>query len=61
VTERGPIFDAAREAYEAAQGRLSDLIDGPNCNASISGYRRELKEAQRAVSDAHKTMMEAWG
>lgn len=60
MTAPAPDFDAAREAYEAAQTRLLDLIDGPNCNASISAYRRELKHALDEQQRAHKTMLEAW-
>lgn len=61
MTERGPIFDAAREAYEAAQGRLSDLIDNPVSHIPADEYRAALKAAQRVSNDAHRKMMEAWG
>lgn len=60
ASERGWDFDAKREAYEAAQGKLLDLIDGPTCTASVSEYRRELKSALQAQQRAHKAMMAAW-
>jgi len=61
VTERGPIFDAAREAYEAAQALLTDLIDGPDKSAPFYVYRVRIDKAMREVQDAHRKMMEAWG
>lgn len=60
MSERGEDFDSKREAYETAQGKLLDLIDGPNCTVSISEYRRELKAALQAQQLAHKAMMSAW-
>ena len=61
MTERGPIFDAAREAYEAARGRLSDLIDRPAKDVTVSEYRAMLKRALQDQQKAHRKMMEAWG
>ena len=61
MTERGPIFDAAREAYEAARGRLLGLIDNPLSGESVADYWSQLKAAQKASNDAHSAMMEAWG
>lgn len=60
MSEQRPVFDALREAYEAAQTKLLDLIDGPNCTASISEYRSELKAALAAQQRAHDAMMAAW-
>ena len=61
MTERGPIFDAAREAYEAAQALLANLIDNPSTDVTVDEYRAVLKIAQKASNDAHRKMMEAWG
>ena len=61
MTERGPIFDAAREAYEAAQTLLADLINNPQAGGTVDEYRAMLTLAQRVSNDAHRKMMEAWG
>ena len=61
MTERGPIFDAAREAYEAAQGRLRTLVDNPDKSVPFYVYRVRIDKAMREVQDAHRKMMEAWG
>lgn len=61
MTERGADFDAKREAYEAAQGKLLDLIDQPDYKVPVSEYRAQLKAALQAQQRAHKAMMGAWG
>ena len=60
MSERGADFDAKREAYETAQGRLLDLIDEPDTRVPVAVYRRQLKDALQAQQRAHKAMMAAW-
>ena len=61
MTERGPIFDAAREAYEAARGRLLGLTETPYYAVTVDEYRAMLKRALQDQQKAHGKMMEAWG
>lgn len=60
MSERGEDFDAKREAYEAAQAKLLDLIDGPDNRVPVSVYRSQLKAALQAQQRAHKAMIAAW-
>lgn len=60
MSERGADFDAKREAYEAAQARLLDLIDNPLSGGSVSEYWVALKAAQQDQHRAHEAMMAAW-
>lgn len=60
TSERGADFDAKREAYEAAQGKLLDLIDNPAKDITIPVYRVMLAHAMRDQRRAHKAMMAAW-
>lgn len=60
MTERGPQFDAAREAYEAAQTRLRDMCDKPPRDITVPMYRVMLARGLRDQKKAHDVMMEAW-
>lgn len=60
MTERGPIFDAAREAYEAAQAKLLHLIDNPRTGATAQEYRAMLKQAAQDQQRAHERVLGAW-
>lgn len=61
TTQPAPDFDAAREAYETAQGKLLGLIDAPDKTVPVNEYRAMLKQAAQEKQKAHETMMEAWG
>ncbi len=61
MSERGPIFDAAREAYEAAQQRLLALTETPDYTVTVDDYRAKLKRALQDQRKAHKKVREAWG
>jgi hypothetical protein len=49
-----------REAYEAAQAKLLDLIDGPDKGLHFSAYRKQLNAALQEQQEAHDAMMAAW-
>lgn len=59
-SEQGAFFDTMREAYEAAQAKLLDLIDGPDKGLHFSEYRKQLNEALQEQQEAHDAMMAAW-
>lgn len=61
MTGRGPVFDAAVEAYEAAQADLMHLIDNPDKTVSVAEYITKLEAAQNTKQAMHNAMMEAWG
>jgi len=60
ASEQGAFFDAMREAYEAAQAKLLDLIDGPDKGLHFSEYRAQLNAALQEQQEAHDAMMAAW-
>lgn len=60
ASEQGAHFDAMREAYEAAQAKLLDLIDGPDKSLHFSEYRAQLNAALQDQQEAHDAMMAAW-
>ncbi|UYL88329.1 hypothetical protein SEA_EVEPICKLES_42 [Arthrobacter phage EvePickles] len=60
ASEQGAHFDAMREAYEAAQAKLLDLIDGPDKSLHFSEYRAQLNAALQEQQEAHDAMMAAW-
>lgn len=61
MTERTPEFDAAVEAYEAAQSDLMHLIDNPDKTVSVAEYIAKLEVAHNTKQAMHTAMMEAWG
>ncbi|AYN55820.1 hypothetical protein PP635_gp41 [Arthrobacter phage Auxilium] len=60
MSEQGAFFDGVREAYEAAQKKLLDLIDGPDKGLHFSEYRKQLNAALQEQQEAHDAMMAAW-
>lgn len=60
ASEQGAFFDTMREAYEAAQKKLLDLIDGPDKGLHFSEYRKQLNAALQEQQEAHDAMMAAW-
>jgi len=61
MSERGPVFDTAREAYEKARQDRDHIIDHPDRTISVDEYRARIADAQHTCWEAHKNMMEAWG
>lgn len=53
-------FEELRDAYNAARGWLSILIDNPDKTVSVAEYKAQIKSAQKSVVAAHKAMMAAW-
>ena len=61
MSDRGPAFDAAVVAYEAARTVRDHIIDHPDRTISVDEYRARIADAQHTCTMAHKNMMEAWG
>lgn len=60
MSERGPAFDAAVEAYEAARSERDRIIDHPDKTLPLDEYKRRIRDAQADVQRAHRAMMAAW-
>jgi len=61
MSDRGPAFDAAVVAYEAARAARDRIIDHPDRTISVDEYRARIADAQHKCHMAHRDMMEAWG
>jgi len=61
MSDRGPVFDAAVVAYEAARQERDHIIDHPDRDCTLDEYRARIADAQHKCTEAHRDMMEAWG
>lgn len=60
MSERGPVFDAAQEAYDAAHADLVRRCDNPDKTVPASEYMAQLRAAEVKMLEAHQALMAAW-
>lgn len=60
MSERGPAFEAAVEAYEAARNERDRIIDHPDKTLPLDEYKRRIRDAQADMQQAHRQILEAW-